>query len=165
MRTLYAPLHPDLDNFLFAAVGEERDGIPLTVISALTGLGLDPWIEGTRLSSLTKSEAVAQMVLIINRLPGERWPKPEMREIALDLVELLPPRGNIITAAGARLNAPVKGAALNKAALNNIAPSNKVWLVCLIFAAAGFAWMAMSGALPFGDHKPPASVEAPLRSD
>ncbi len=160
MRTLYAPLHPDLDNFLFAAVGEERDGIPLTVISALTGLGLDPWIEGTRLSSLTKSEAVAQMVLIINRLPGNRWPMPEVREIALGLVELLPSRGNIIATAGARINAPVKIASLNK-----IAPSRKFWLVCLMFAASGIAWMAMSGALPFGSHKPPASVEMPLHSD
>jgi hypothetical protein len=36
------PLRPDLDQFLFAAVGDEIDGIPLSVISILTRLGLDP---------------------------------------------------------------------------------------------------------------------------
>jgi hypothetical protein len=32
--------------------------MPLSVISALTTLGLDPWVEATRLSSLQKREAV-----------------------------------------------------------------------------------------------------------
>lgn len=51
LRRLYQPLRPDLD-FLFAAVGGERDAIPLSMISALTRLGLDPWEEANRLSSL-----------------------------------------------------------------------------------------------------------------
>src|SRR3954447_15287871 len=45
LRPLFAPLRPDLDPFLFAVVREERDGIPLSTISALTQLGLDPWDE------------------------------------------------------------------------------------------------------------------------
>ena len=42
LRRSCRPLRPDLDKFLFAAVGEEIDGIPLSTISALTRLGLDP---------------------------------------------------------------------------------------------------------------------------
>ncbi|HVC52997.1 MAG TPA: hypothetical protein VND87_13330 [Stellaceae bacterium] len=67
---MYAPLRPDLDNFLFAAVGAEIDGMPLSMISALTRLGLDPWDEAGRLSSLGKQEAVAQLARLIVRLPG-----------------------------------------------------------------------------------------------
>ena len=35
LRRLYAPFRPDLNKFLFAAVGEERNGIPLSMMSAL----------------------------------------------------------------------------------------------------------------------------------
>ena len=45
LRRSFRPLRPDLDRFLFAAVGDEIDGIPLSMISALTRLGLDPWQE------------------------------------------------------------------------------------------------------------------------
>jgi hypothetical protein len=45
LRRSFRPLRADLDKVLFAAVGEEIDGIPLSTISALTRLGLDPWQE------------------------------------------------------------------------------------------------------------------------
>ncbi len=38
----FALLHSDLNDFLFAAVGDEPNGMPLSVISALTRLGVDP---------------------------------------------------------------------------------------------------------------------------
>ncbi len=61
LRKLFRPLRPDLDKFLFAAVGTERDGMPLSTVSALARLGLDPWEEAGRLSSLGKPEAVEQL--------------------------------------------------------------------------------------------------------
>ena len=63
LRRLYQPLRPDLD-FLFAAVGGEH-GIPLSMISALTRLGLDPWEEANRLSSLEKRDATEQLLQLI----------------------------------------------------------------------------------------------------
>ena len=42
LRPLYAPLRPDLDAFLFATVGAEHDGAPLSMLSVMTRLGLDP---------------------------------------------------------------------------------------------------------------------------
>jgi hypothetical protein len=35
--------HAEFNEFLFASVGVETNGIPLTVLSAFTRLGLDPW--------------------------------------------------------------------------------------------------------------------------
>ena len=39
---LYRPLRPDLDKFLYAAVGEQHEAVTLTMISALVRLDLDP---------------------------------------------------------------------------------------------------------------------------
>ena len=36
LQPLYRPLRPDLDKFLYAAVGEEQEAVTLTMISALT---------------------------------------------------------------------------------------------------------------------------------
>src|SRR5205823_2743512 len=89
LRRSFRPLRPDLDKFLFAAVGE-IDGIPLSTISALTRLGLDPWQEAARLSSLPRREAVEQVARLIAEKPGIFRPLGEAREIADRRVGLLP---------------------------------------------------------------------------
>jgi hypothetical protein len=50
LRNVYVPVLPEMDAFLFASVGEEEKGIPLSVLSALARLGLDPRNEAARLS-------------------------------------------------------------------------------------------------------------------
>src|SRR5919204_3830663 len=90
LRRSFRPLRPDLDKFLFATVGDETDGMPLSVISALTRLGLDPWQEAGRLLSLRNREAVEQLARLIAELPGNSRPLDEAREIANALVPLLP---------------------------------------------------------------------------
>jgi hypothetical protein len=79
-----------LDPFLFASVGEEVDGMPLSVLSALSRLGLDPRGEAARLSDLTGDAAADQLARMIARLPDRRWTASEMRKIAGGLIELLP---------------------------------------------------------------------------
>jgi hypothetical protein len=37
-------------------VGDEQNGMPLSVVSAFTRLGLDPWEEGARLATLPKPQ-------------------------------------------------------------------------------------------------------------
>ena len=37
--------HSDLNDFLFASVGDQRNGMPLNVGSALARLGVDAWEE------------------------------------------------------------------------------------------------------------------------
>jgi hypothetical protein len=93
LRYRYRPLRPDLDGFLFSEVGDERRGIPLSMISALTRLGLDPWEEAGRLSSLSKREAVEQLARLIAELPDTARPLSEARLIAAELVGRLPKFG------------------------------------------------------------------------
>src|SRR5271170_1869357 len=90
LRELFRPLRPDLDRFLFAEVGAEQNGIPLSMVSALTRLGLDPWDEAGRLASLGKRDAVEQLARLIAELPGTSRPLAEARSIASGLVEQLP---------------------------------------------------------------------------
>jgi|HubBroStandDraft_5_1064220.scaffolds.fasta_scaffold335827_2 hypothetical protein len=95
LRTAYAPVLPEMDLFLFADVGKEVDGIPLSVLSALARLGVDPRDEAARLSRLTSKAAASQLSRLFARLPDRPWTPPEIRRIAKRLVELLPapPKG------------------------------------------------------------------------
>ena len=157
LHPLYRPLRPDLDDFLFAPMGEERDGIPLSVISALTRLGLDPWDEATRLSSLAKREAVDQLSPMIGRLAGTRWSSSEAREIAIGLIELLPISGSL------RGSAEVRRYGRRK-----VPPSKTFWLICFLLLAAALVSMAANGKLPFGSHRqsePSSLTEGPRHSD
>jgi hypothetical protein len=90
LRHAYAPMVPEFDPFLFATVGEEVDGVTLSVLSALTRLGLDPRDEAARLSRLTKEAAADQLARMIARLSDERWTLSEARRIAAPLIERLP---------------------------------------------------------------------------
>src|SRR5690242_19308420 len=65
--------HPEFDAFLSASIGEDADGVGVTVMSALARLGLDPWSEAARLSDLPREAAVAALVLTLGRLPAGSW--------------------------------------------------------------------------------------------
>jgi hypothetical protein len=90
LRHAYVPELPQMDPFLFASVGEEVNGIPLSVLSALARLGVDPRDEATRLSRLTRKTAASQLARMFARLPDRPWTSPEIGRIASRLVELLP---------------------------------------------------------------------------
>jgi hypothetical protein len=90
LRLAYAPMLPEFDSFLFASVDEEADGVPLSVLSALSQLGLDPRDEAARLSHLTKETAADQLARMIAGLSERRWPLSEARRIAGRLIERLP---------------------------------------------------------------------------
>ena len=84
----YAPMRPEFDRFLFATVGEEIDGVPLSVLSALSRLGLDPRDEAARLAHLTKEAAADQLANMIARLSDRSWSLSQVSEIAGRLIEL-----------------------------------------------------------------------------
>ena len=68
----FSLLHSDLNDFLFAAIGEEQNGVTLSVVSALTRLGVDPWEEAARLTPLPKARAAETLAKLIARLPIRR---------------------------------------------------------------------------------------------
>jgi hypothetical protein len=88
----FSLLHSDLNDFLFASVGEEQNGVTLSVVSALTRLGVDPWEEAARLTPLPKARAAEALAPLIARLPICRTRSSDDLAISQRLVELLPDR-------------------------------------------------------------------------
>ena len=147
LRRSFRRFRPDLDRFLFATVGDEIDGVPLNVISALTRLGLDPWQEAGRLSSLSNREAIEQLARLIAELPGLFRPRGEAREIADRLIQLLP-----------RHDTDRKSTPQVQIRLCYLRPApsrtSQLWVACLVLAAAVLVSAFLHGGLSFGIGSP-----------
>ena len=80
----------NLNGFLFADIGVESSGMPLSVISALARQGFDPWQEAGRLAKLPRTAATDGLASLIAALPASPWPLSDATAIAARLVALLP---------------------------------------------------------------------------
>jgi hypothetical protein len=91
MATATSPFFRDtaFDPFLFAAVGEQRNGMLLSVVSALARLDLDPWSEAASLSKLPAAGATERLYSLLSSLPSSQLTVPAPATIAR-LVGLLP---------------------------------------------------------------------------
>ena len=92
-----------LNEFLFAPVGTEANGMTLSVVSVLARSGNDPWLEAGRLARLPKREATESLARIIAGMPTSIWPLQTAMAIAARLIALLPaPSGELglISASG-----------------------------------------------------------------
>src|SRR3546814_14616778 len=94
LRSEYSLGHSQFNDFLFAYVGEEKEGREVTVLSALARLGLDPWEEAARLSTLSEEAATSALTATIARVPEGNWRASDARAIALRLVDFLPSQGS-----------------------------------------------------------------------
>lgn len=90
LRQEYALAHSRFNDFLFAFVAEEKSGQNLTVLSAMSRLGLNPWGEASRLSKLSQDAASADLTAIFARLPKDDWQQDDMQSISGRLVTYLP---------------------------------------------------------------------------
>jgi hypothetical protein len=95
LRPEYSLGHSEYNPFLFAAIGEDKAGMPLTVLTALTRLGLDPWQEAGRLSDLPRKTAAVALAAIIATLPQGDWKAADSEAIAARLVAWLPGRRDV----------------------------------------------------------------------
>jgi hypothetical protein len=126
--------HSQFNEFLFALIGQEGNGMPLSVISALARLEVDPWQEAARLADLPRELAVAALDRLIRRLPAGGWDQAETPAIVARLIELLPRRGG-----AARPVAAPSGSG------KKAGPPVVIWLVVVALGAA-----ALFGALAHG---------------
>jgi hypothetical protein len=78
------------DDFLFAPIGDERNGMLLSVLSALARLDVDPWLEAASLARLPKETATARMASLIAALPDRPSAQPDTAAVAARLIALLP---------------------------------------------------------------------------
>jgi hypothetical protein len=83
-----------LNEFLFAPVGTEANGMTLSLVSVFARLGDDPWREAGRLAKLPVSDAISSLAGTIAGMPTSKWPLPAATTIAARLVALLPARSS-----------------------------------------------------------------------
>jgi hypothetical protein len=85
----FSLLHSELNGFLFATMGTEENGAPLSVLSGLTRLGIDPWAEGARLAKLPREAAARALTPLIARV-GKNRSESEVHDVGRHLAGLLP---------------------------------------------------------------------------
>ena len=133
--------------FLFADVGAVGpDGMPLTVLSALARLGLDPWDEAGRLSKMRDPEAIGELARSLAAVPGAS--QPDSAGSAKRLVALLPGRA-------APPSPPSTDAGLQASRRRDAMLAVAGVLTILALLLAGYATAAGSG---IAAGKPPRAI-------
>jgi hypothetical protein len=122
----FALTESELNRFLLAPIGEERNGMMLSVFSALARLDLDPWVEAARLADLPGETATEALTQAITRL-SDSWMPSDARRIAERLVLLLP--------SPADTQVPDPARAMRSAARVGGAPNWLFWLLLGTLAA------------------------------
>jgi hypothetical protein len=137
----------EFEAFLTAPIGEESNGMTLSVLSGLSRLDLDPWGEAAWLSQQPKEIATTALSQRIARMPRGNWQLSDTAGIAARLVNLLPGQG-LATRAGPG-DLPV---------VNQKRPAIVLWLIaaglalCLLLDVPGHV-----GRLLISDVPPAAS--------
>jgi hypothetical protein len=80
------------NDFLFAPIGNEKNGMLLTVLSALARLDVDPWREAASMAQMSTEAATDRMTSLITALPEKPSTVLDPEAIAARLIALLPPR-------------------------------------------------------------------------
>jgi hypothetical protein len=85
-----SPLAAEFEEFLFAPIGEEANGMLLSVFSALARLDIDPWQEAGKLARLPVAMATERLVSFIAAVSEKSPAHQEPEAIAARLIKLLP---------------------------------------------------------------------------
>jgi hypothetical protein len=80
----------EFNDFLFASIGEDSNGMLVSVLSGLARSDVDPWQEAAKLAQLPGEAATRELAALIGALPDGSAPSSDPRTIATRLVALLP---------------------------------------------------------------------------
>ena len=136
-------LGSEFDDFLFAAIGEDKNGMLLSVLSALARLDIDPWQEAAQLAGLPGGTATQRLASLIEALPERPSAHPDPATIAARLIALLPPPVSS--------NIPSRKALLSAGEVIHPRAIIYMYVIFIVFAL-GAQWIAAS-------HQPPAQVD------
>jgi len=143
-------LGSEFNDFLFAPIGEERNGMLLSVLSALARLDVDPWQEAAELARLPGEAATERLASMIAALPDGPSAPSDPRTIAARLVALLPRRAS--SNIRPRQTAPGVGTA--------IGPRTVMYVIFMVFVL-GAQWVMACSQSPApvdNAHAPASSI-------
>jgi uncharacterized membrane protein len=84
-----AMLRKDFDEFLFASVGNDANGNPLTLLTVLARLGVDPWEEAADLAHLSREPAMQRLASRLEAMPNAPASAADTVSIATRLIAVL----------------------------------------------------------------------------
>ena len=133
-----SPLGSEFDKFLFAPLGEDENGLPLSVVSLLARMDLDPWQEAGELAALPADAAARRLAGSLDTLSDPILRRRITEPMVLRLLALLPRQTSaaVHTPAAAGIPAPRAGTRLGAVIL---IISAIVLLLSRIFAPHGYA--------------------------
>jgi hypothetical protein len=82
----------EFNDFLFAPIGEDSNGMLVSVLSGLARLEVDPWQEAAQLAQLPGEIATQKLASLIGALHDHESAYLDPPRIAARLIELLPKR-------------------------------------------------------------------------
>jgi len=83
-------LTPKFDDFLFARIDKNSEETPLSVLSVLARLGVDPWEEAAGLAQLPRLAAAKRLASMIAAIPGASSAYLDAGTVSDRLISLLP---------------------------------------------------------------------------
>jgi len=92
-------LGPEFYEILYSPLGQDNEGVMLSVLSALARQDVDPWDEAARLASVPKEAVVKQLSVMLNAAPHRRSASPDAFHVTARLIALLPRHGRVNLAA------------------------------------------------------------------
>jgi Acetokinase family len=78
----------EFDRFLYASVGNDSDGMPLTVLSALERMDVDPW--ASKLTQLSQESAVTELASLLGAFRNAPVVGLDPARVSASLIALLP---------------------------------------------------------------------------
>jgi len=78
------------EGFLFAKISDDRGGEPLSIVSALARLDIDPWAEAAALAAMPADAAAQRLAVVLGQLPGASLAAGASARAAPGLIALLP---------------------------------------------------------------------------
>jgi hypothetical protein len=86
----------DLDTFLYASIGQDKNGVPLSMLSVFARRDMDPWEEAAKLCQLSRASAVSELSAMLDVGAGalNSLASNDQALLAARLVALLPVRDN-----------------------------------------------------------------------
>ena len=83
-------LGSEFNDFLYAPIGPDWNGMVLSVLSALARQNVDPWQEAAQLAHLQVGAATERLTKLISAIPGGPSARSDPATIAVRLIALLP---------------------------------------------------------------------------
>lgn len=78
------------DTFLYASIGQDKNGVPLSMLSVFARRDTDPWDEAAKLCRLPKASAISELSAVLDTGAPHSLAAPDQALLAARLIALLP---------------------------------------------------------------------------